>query len=547
MQKISILISFLLVCLITLLFGFLIRSLEGEIKGEEEKTEKFLHLSVAMAVNSIQDDISYTYRQISDFCKSETIPARQEESSFLALMDESDLKSQYGDQMLRNRKIVDVQSVSKENIRVFSSSDRDFPLGDFYNFPESDRLPEMILIDNFLGYMVFPLIYELEPDVKSFLFYRIDLTGVVRENLPVMIEKYMSNSPEAKNGSMKGFEISIGMGDEIGSGELLIDLNRLFNINTIFDFQKSRQERESPYFESSANIIANHLYLRINHASGSIGDYYRIKLRNYLLGLGSLYLLIFSAVIALVYTTYRVRQSVLREKEFTALISHELKTPLSVIRLGADNLACGYVDEKEDIVEYGSMIVKEADRLGDMIGKILSISGALDSQAPKRFSSVRISDLGRELEEQSLSLLISHEVELKMEYLNNRQELYCNRDTLTGAIFNILRNSIIYGASQSDMKIVELEFSDCERRRKKGLLIRIRDYGPGISWKDSQNIFKPYYRGAVGKENQIAGSGLGLSISRKILKQHRGSLQLLRSLKRQTVFDVWIPYRIKNE
>ena len=553
MHKVSVISSIVLIILISVIFSFLYRFLERSVLTERGKTNRFLNLSVALAVNSIQDEISYTYRELSDLCeiaKEKNIVDREQYLKDKLMKNPNGI---YSELMLEESEIISYETDLLDSLKILTSleSGISISLKNYLEEQNSKVFKEKVFINNFNGIMIFPLWKNKDDELIKLLVYRLELKDLIKKALPELVEEFMASTSEANKRELSGFTSKVFTGYDlkneknVETNDLIIDLNRVFNMNTIVDYHISRLERNYIHFADISNIIDNHLYLSIGHESGSIDEYYRIRLSNYILGLVTLYIFTIGSVIILLYSTYKVRLSVMREKEFTTMVSHELKTPHSAITLGANNLSGGFVKDRAAVSEYGELIGKEAQRLGDMIGKILSISGTLDSSSLSRSAKVKVKDIGSDLKKQCQSLLESSGVELIINYNNCNEYLFCNKVTLTGALFNILQNCIIYGAANAEIKKVILNFNDESRKKKEGLFIQISDYGPGITWKESRKIFKPFYRGTIGKTLHISGTGLGLSISRKIIKQHKGQIQLSRSSRKETKFQVWIPNRKK--
>ena len=99
-------------------------------------------------------------------------------------------------------------------------------------------------------------------------------------------------------------------------------------------------------------------------------------------------------------------------------------------------------------------------------------------------------------------------------------------------IRNLIQNSFKYADTERGVDVI-LD------NNQGNILIKIRDYGPGISQKESKKIFEPFYRSHGTKK--ISGIGLGLSIAKKIIKSHRGNIKLNLDVSSGTEFNLYLP------
>jgi len=551
LQRVLSLSAFVSVLFITLLFGFVLKGIGNDIESDKMRSQRFIMSSAAIAVNSVQDEISNIFKDFSinskEISKNPTENIEEIRNSFVV----GNYRLNEFSNTISSGTIIDLNR-DKNFYSMLQNDDIMERFGQYIIRWDSLDHREMIYINNFHGFMVFPIAYDEEGVITRIIYFNFQIEDAIRKYLPVLIKRVMSSSHNEESDRVD-FNIEIETGEnlkdkaELIKNDLEIDLNRFFNISRINDYYDSRLDREFAFFESNHYYIDNHLYLMVNHNSGNSELYFRSKYRKYFLGLILFYITVISAILTLFYTTYRIRMNLLREKEFTSLISHELKTPLSVIKLGSDNLAAGVIHSKDDVKSYGEMMQKETRRLKDMIENILMISTASVSNQYKVFNRVEIAEIIDSLNQQSFNLL--KELDVKIDIVNSSSGRYisCNKSTLVSAIFNVIQNSIRYGAIFSEDRVVKIIIEDTFKRKKEGISFYVIDHGPGINRNDAQKIFKPFYRGQDILERQISGSGLGLSISRKFISQHRGSIHLVKNLRKETVFEIWIPTRMDNE
>ncbi len=209
------------------------------------------------------------------------------------------------------------------------------------------------------------------------------------------------------------------------------------------------------------------------------------------------------------------RQSALRE-QMVSDISHELRTPVTTIRLYAEMLRDGRVREREKQQLYHNRIVNESIRLGRLIENVLD------------FTRIRQHRLNLELKDIQLETL-QHKLEEIIDFLdeNNRvvfswQSSFIVLADIEAAIqvfYNLITNALKY----SETGPVELS----SRHTDGSVVITIHDQGEGIADDEAKNLFESFYRGKRAHMQQIQGSGLGLGISRGLMEAMNGRLDFV--------------------
>lgn len=488
---------------------------------ERARSEKYLAASVESSIDLIQDNIFYLFKELEN---------KSRNSFYMDFPDDQAVMEYF---VSENILLNDFPNVISDGGTI-----------SVINYNASEE----IYINDFEGYMHFPLpSFQTSPYPRSIKF-KFDLHYVINNYLLILIEKTM----DSKYNYNSDIVLRIGEGKNlikdknIYNSDLIIDLNKIFDTSKINEYFTKRTKRDI-ILSPNELLMGKHTYLVVDSYYSHLKKEFQVKKDRYVIGLTIVYLILLCSINVLMLTIYKIQQNTLREKDFTSLISHELKTPLSVIQLGADNLAAGVIEGKDDVIYYGDMIKKETLQLKNMIDKILTISSGSNAEKYNKFERVNIDKIITNIENQCNSLLIQTDVKIKINNTLKNKNIFCNEMTLTGALFNIVQNSIRYGAGFSDDRIVYIDIQDKRRRHNKGVSIKVTDHGPGMSWKDSRSIFKPFYRGDNMKELQLSGTGLGLSLAKKIITNHKGHIDVLLKLRKETTFETWIPKRINNE
>ncbi len=252
------------------------------------------------------------------------------------------------------------------------------------------------------------------------------------------------------------------------------------------------------------------------HKSGSLKAVVNtIMLRNTILSMGT-FLLLALAILALTIAVRRNQELAERQQDFIATVTHELKTPVAVIKAAADNLASGIVAEPERARKYGAMIMGESNKLATMVDRLL-IYSRLSSHKQLELAPLDLRKLINMVLQQYESALA--EAEFRVEVIAP-ESLFVRGDeqTLGLALGNLVNNALKHARDGAFLGI------DIRQEQNKWAIIAVRDHGPGIPRQERKQVFEAFYRGVQARENQVPGSGLGLNVVRRIIETHGGTI-----------------------
>jgi len=217
---------------------------------------------------------------------------------------------------------------------------------------------------------------------------------------------------------------------------------------------------------------------------------------------------------------------------FVNQVSHELKTPLTNIRLYSELLQNQLTEPRE--LGYLDVIVKESGRLGRMINNVLTFSRGERGELKKRIVPVNINELIGEVLGKFKPLLDENSMEYEFEE-KDLPLLETDRDMTEQILVNLIGNAVKYGAAGKYLGIqTDLNEDSC--------IVYIRDRGPGIDHSERNRIFKPFYRIDNSLSQNSSGTGIGLSIARR-LAEESGSLLKLEKSRRGACFSLTIPIK----
>lgn len=203
-------------------------------------------------------------------------------------------------------------------------------------------------------------------------------------------------------------------------------------------------------------------------------------------------------------------------RDFTANVSHELKTPLTSINGFAEMISTG-ITKEEETKKFATIIHKEGSRLLELIDSIISLSQLEDSKSEKINESIDLLPLSNKIIEQLEIRAKERGVTLKLncEHIVIR----ANKRMIEDMLFNLLDNGIKYN---KDSGSVTLTIVSDDYFAK----IIVADTGIGIPDEDQKRIFERFYRVDKSRSKKVSGSGLGLSIVKHIVDYHGGTMEL---------------------
>ncbi|MFP6683680.1 MAG: HAMP domain-containing sensor histidine kinase [Polyangiaceae bacterium] len=235
-------------------------------------------------------------------------------------------------------------------------------------------------------------------------------------------------------------------------------------------------------------------------------------------------------VVALSVIVYRRRNRFLELKsEFVSAVSHELRTPLASIRLMAETLE-RRTKGVEGARDYPTRIVRDVEGLSFLVENILSFDRLQHGRWVPKLQRVLLSDIVDKLD-RDRDTWARREAELEREGLDELV-LDADPDLLLLLLTNLARNAVQYG--ERDPAVIGIVAEASGGR----VVIRVRDNGVGIPDAQRERVFDDFYRATDPTGRGERGSGLGLSICRKIVEAHEGVLSVAETGPKGTTFEM---------
>jgi signal transduction histidine kinase len=255
--------------------------------------------------------------------------------------------------------------------------------------------------------------------------------------------------------------------------------------------------------------------------------------RNLLLTALTLALLILGLILTLRATTREMRLAQAKTT-FVSNVSHELKTPLALIRLFAETLELDRVKSPERAREYYRIIHHESRRLTSLINNILDFSKIEAGRREYQFANADVAEVVAEVLGSYEYQLMSAGFEVKAEIQPHLPWALIDRDALAQAVLNLLNNAVKYSAETKEIT-VRVEARDGE------IAISVADRGIGIPRSEHEKIFEKFYRVSTGLIHDTKGSGLGLALVKHIVEAHRGRIKVESAPDAGSCFTILLP------
>jgi two-component system phosphate regulon sensor histidine kinase PhoR len=246
--------------------------------------------------------------------------------------------------------------------------------------------------------------------------------------------------------------------------------------------------------------------------------------------------LIFSSLAIIYVAGRRERQLRQLKEDFISNVSHELKTPLSLIGMFSEILKTGRVKSQETRMEYYGIIHNEAERMGHLISNLLDFASLERGKRARHFEAVNIAQLvSRELEAYHYQIQ-KEGFQLTAEMEEGTPEILADPTAISMALFNLLDNSVKYSGDGKQIKVKVVQ--------KNGYIdVSVADKGPGIPVEEQQKIFEKFYRGSTAVGRKVRGSGIGLSITKHVAEMHGGVVLVDSRVGEGSTFTLRIPIR----
>ena len=255
-----------------------------------------------------------------------------------------------------------------------------------------------------------------------------------------------------------------------------------------------------------------------------------------------LYLMLFAGIIIVILIGIVVMvRAVIHESEisrmkseFVSSVSHELKTPLALIRLFGETLESGIVNDEKKRREFYSIIRKESERLTHLINNVLDFSRMDTGSKEYNFKEADIVEVVRSTLEAYKFHIRDNGFKIESELPDETIPLKIDKDAISQVLLNLLNNAVKY-SEENKYILVKV----C--RNSNSAWISVTDHGVGIPKEELKKIFDKFYRMSTAKTRETQGTGLGLTLAKHVIEAHGGTIEVESEIGKGSKFTVSIP------
>lgn len=226
------------------------------------------------------------------------------------------------------------------------------------------------------------------------------------------------------------------------------------------------------------------------------------------------------------------------KSNFIAQVSHELKTPLALIRMFGETLLAGRVTSPDKITEYHEIITRESTRLTHLIDNILDFARIDAVRKPPRMEPMHVGQVVRSTYDSYRHELDHHAFEHRCIVADDLPEIQGDADAISQVVLNLISNAVKYSA---DDKFLAVDVAPETRRGRHGVLIAVRDRGIGIRPEDRAHLFDGFFRATDDRVRKRRGAGLGLALCKRIVDAHGGYIDVESRLVKGSEFRIFLP------
>jgi signal transduction histidine kinase len=210
-----------------------------------------------------------------------------------------------------------------------------------------------------------------------------------------------------------------------------------------------------------------------------------------------------------------------RRANFVSAVTHELKTPLTSIRMYGEMLRDGVVADDTKRQGYYATITAEAERLTRLLQNVLELGRLEKGNRVMSFSVAPVADVLDDV----VAVLGPHAgklgFELRLDVEEDLPQVRYDRDALVQVMLNLVDNALKYSKEAADKEVV----LSCRRAADGGGVdLTVTDHGPGVAREYLGKIFEPFYRGEDEMTRRTKGTGIGLSLVQGLVERMNGSV-----------------------
>jgi len=277
-------------------------------------------------------------------------------------------------------------------------------------------------------------------------------------------------------------------------------------------------------------------YLGIRLKGQTIEELSRNRFYRNLLLVAILDLLLLTAIWIVYKNIVREIELARMKSDFVSNVSHELKTPLALIRMFSETLELDRVPSEEKKHEYYRVISQETERLTHLVNNILNFSRMEAGRKEYHFQNIDVNEIVKEVLHKYRYHLRQHDFQVRTNLSEKLPSIEADRESISEALLNLIDNAIKYSR---DKKYVAVTTGI----ENGSVFLEVEDKGVGIDLKEREKIFEKFYRVSDGLIHNTKGSGLGLALVKNIMDAHGGKIILDSRVGEGSQFRLYLPLK----
>lgn len=284
--------------------------------------------------------------------------------------------------------------------------------------------------------------------------------------------------------------------------------------------------------------------LVVQKKNGSLEDSVEgIRRRNLAMSFGVL--LVLAATMAIVViTSQRARRLAKLQMDFVAAVSHDLRTPLTVISSAAENIEDGVVSSNQQMRRYGSVIKSQARHLIQLVEQVLQFAARRQHRHQYHMRRLQVAEVVESSLGGTAGLVHAAAVTVHTEIQPDLPSIEGDAVALSQCLQNLIENAVKYGGQA---RWLAVRASLVRVGHGTEIQISVEDKGVGITREEIDHIFEPFYRCASAAAGQIYGTGLGLPLAKSIAEDMNGRLTVYSLPGKGSTFVLHMPVARRAE
>ena len=271
---------------------------------------------------------------------------------------------------------------------------------------------------------------------------------------------------------------------------------------------------------------------------GALGTFVEeIHRRDLTISFGLLLVLVISMTMWIIIS-HRAQRLATLQMNFVTAVSHDLRTPITIISSAADNIALGVVHERQQVAQYGTVIGSQARRLSALVEQVLLFASIRDSSPRYVLRPIDLSEVIDTTLAASAELIQASRVSVERDIQPNLPPVMGDPFGLSQCLQNLITNALKYGGEPAWLGVRAVL---SKNGNGPEIQVSISDRGIGIASADLRHIFKPFYRSPSVAATPIHGTGLGLAVAKSVAEAMNGHLSVLSTPGEGSTFTLHLP------